>query len=355
MKQQFLYIFFLIQISYGCAQENEPKIEIPKNIILMIGDGMGLTQITAGMYKLNNQTVLEKFPAIGLAKTHSANSLVTDSAASGTAFACGKKTLNGTIGISLKNKKLNSILELSKEKGYKTGIIATSTIVHATPASFYANVLSRNQYEDIALQLSTNDVDYFIGGGKDFFNKREDKRNLLDEMINYDFVYSLKQFNNSKSKKIGYFTNTGDPLPIRIGRIPKLSEAVDEMLLKLSLDNDPFFLMIEGSQIDWGGHKNDIDYVTSEFIDFNNAISKVLEFSSQNKNTLVIVTADHETGGLAITGGKIKKFQMKTDFSTIGHTATMVPVFSIGPNSDLFSGIYDNTDIFKKMLKALNN
>ena len=155
---------------------------VQKNIILIIGDGMGVPQITAGMYKLKNQTALENFPIIGLSKTHSSNALVTDSAAAGTAIACGEKTANGTVGISMRNQKLTSILELSKQKGYKTGIIATSTIVHATPAAFYANVLSRNQYEDIALQLSNSDVDYFIGGGRKFFLNRKDKRNLLKEM-----------------------------------------------------------------------------------------------------------------------------------------------------------------------------
>ena len=131
----------------------------------MIGDGMGLSQITAGMYSNGNKTALEEFTFIGLSKTHSHNSLVTDSAASGTAMASGVKTLNGVIGINIKNQKVKSILEISKERGYQTGLIATSSIVHATPASFYAKVLSRKEYQKIALQMSESVVDYFIGGG----------------------------------------------------------------------------------------------------------------------------------------------------------------------------------------------
>lgn len=345
-------LIFLLTISFIplFGQDN-----VQKNIILIIGDGMGVPQITAGMYKLKNQTALENFPIIGLSKTHSSNALVTDSAAAGTAIACGEKTANGTVGISMRNQKLTSILELSKQKGYKTGIIATSTIVHATPAAFYANVLSRNQYEDIALQLINSDVDYFIGGGRKFFLNRKDKRNLLKEMTSYDIVNSIKKFDESKSDKIGYFTSSEDPYPIRNGRIPDLSTAVEKMLPKLSGTDNPYFLLIEASQIDWGGHKNDIDYVLTEFIDMDKAINKVIEYTKNDKNTIVIVTGDHETGGLAITSGRRRNFQIKTEFSTIGHSAVMIPVFAKGPHSEIFSGIYDNTEIFKKMFFVLNN
>ena len=164
--------------------------EAPTNIILMIGDGTGLSQITAGMYANGNKTHLEAFPVIGLSKTHSSNALVTDSAASGTAMACGVKTLNGVIGISMANEYRTSILEWSKEKDYKTGLIATSSVVHATPASFYANVISRKKYEDIAFQFSSSDVDYFIAGGKKHFVRRADRRNLLKEMTDWEFTNS---------------------------------------------------------------------------------------------------------------------------------------------------------------------
>ena len=349
MKKILIFLLTLTLIPLF-GQDN-----VQKNIILIIGDGMGVPQITAGMYKLKNQTALENFPIIGLSKTHSSNALVTDSAAAGTAIACGEKTANGTVGISMRNQKLTSILELSKQKGYKTGIIATSTIVHATPAAFYANVLSRNQYEDIALQLSNSDVGYFIGGGRKFFINRKDKRNLLKEMTSYDIVNSIKKFDESKSDKIGYFTSSEDPYPIRNGRIPNLSAAVEKMLPKLSNNDNPYFLLIEASQIDWGGHKNDIDYVLTEFIDMDKAINKVIEFTKNDKNTIVIVTGDHETGGLAITSGRRRNFQIKTEFSTIGHSAVMIPVFAKGAHSEIFSGIYDNTEIFKKMFFVLNN
>lgn len=268
-------------------------------------------------------------------------------------MASGVKTLNGVVGISSKNKKPKSILEISKEKGYQTALIATSSIVHATPASFYAHVVSRKEYENIALQMSTSVVDYFIGGGKKHFNDREDNRNLIKEMSTYDIVSSLSRFDKSTASKIGHFTNRDEPNRILDGRLP-LKDAVQSVLNKFDRDQKPFFMMVEGSQIDWGGHSNEIEYVISEFNDFDAAIQTVLDYTLKHPNTLVVVTADHETGGLTIPKGDIKKMRPSVEFSTVGHTASMVPVFAKGPAADTFSGIYDNTLIFNKMLDVLN-
>jgi alkaline phosphatase len=345
-------IIFLICLTFSLTSITAQE-KAPTNIILMIGDGMGLNQITAGMYFNGNKTALEDFSSVGLAKTHSSNSLVTDSAASGTAMASGVKTLNGVVGISSKNKKPKSILEISKEKGYQTALIATSSIVHATPASFYAHVVSRKEYENIALQMSTSVVDYFIGGGKKHFNDREDNRNLIKEMSTYDIVSSLSRFDKSIASKIGHFTNRDEPNKILDGRLP-LKDAVQSVLNKFDRDQKPFFMMVEGSQIDWGGHSNEIEYVISEFNDFDAAIQTVLDYTLKHPNTLVVVTADHETGGLTIPKGDIKKMRPSVEFSTVGHTASMVPIFAKGPAADTFSGIYDNTLIFNKMLDVLN-
>ena len=348
MKSYFFFFLTLFFANLHYGQEG------PTNIILMIGDGTGLSQITAGMYANGNKTHLESFPVIGLSKTHSSNALVTDSAASGTAMACGVKTLNGVVGISMSNEYRLSILELSKEKDYKTGLIATSSIVHATPASFYANVISRKQYEDIAFQFSIGEVDYFIAGGKKHFNRRSDRRNLLKEMTDWEFTTNLKGFDASMNSRVGYFTNDDEPLPIREGRKPSLQAATASMLKKLNNDEGAFFLMIEGSQIDWGGHANDLGYITSEFIDFDKAIGEMVQFVETHPNTLLIVTADHETGGLGLSAGNVKNFTPKGGFVTGGHTASMVPVFAMGVGAENFSGIYENTAIFDKMLAVLN-
>ena len=348
MRLYLFSLFVLGGLLFGSAQEKSP------NIILMIGDGTGLAQITAGMYANGNKTHLESFQVIGLQKTHSANALVTDSAASGTAMACGVKTMNGVVGIGMDNAHKESILAWSKKKGYSTGLIATSSIVHATPASFYANVISRKQYEDIAFQMSVSDVDFFIGGGKKHFNRRKDNRNLLNEMKDWQFTSSLKAFDESTKAHVGYFTSDDEPVSIVEGRKPDLNKGTNSMLKKLTAKEAPFFLMVEGSQIDWGGHANDLRYITSEFKDFNDAIGEAVAFVKENPNTLLIVTADHETGGLGLSSGNIKNFRPKGGFVTGGHTASMVPVFAMGAGAEAFAGIYENTAIFDKMLAVLS-
>jgi len=341
-------LLLFLSLNQNFCQDNAP------NIILMIGDGMGLTQISSGIYANNNTTALKSFEYIGLSKTYAFDRLVTDSAASGTAMASGVKTLNGVIGIDSKNNLQQSILEICEQRGYNSALIATSSIVHATPASFYANVPSRRQYQDIALQLSEHDVDLFIGGGKKHFNKRDDKRNLLEEMDQYQFVNSLSEIENSTSSKIGFFTYKDEPPSKLEGRKPALDDIAKSSLKKMESLNKPFFMMIEGSQIDWGGHSNDLDMVISEFKEFDSTIKHVLDFAKADGNTLVIVTADHETGGLTLSGGSIKRGIVKGTFSTKGHSAALVPVFSYGPNSELFKGIYENTAIFDMMLKSLD-
>ena len=219
----------------------QQTVDPPLNVIFLIGNGMGLSQISAGMYANNNQTVLENFPVIGLSKTHAVKSLVTDSAASWTAMACGEKTYNSLIEIGSKNKKLESVLEICEKNGHNSGLIANSSIVHATPASFYANIDSWNKYEEIAIQLSESDIDYFIGGGKKYFSEREDPRNLIKEMNTVDVVKNFRAFKKSKAKKIGLFTYDEEPPSIIGGRDPLLAEYLTVTLDKLDQKN-LFFL-----------------------------------------------------------------------------------------------------------------
>ena len=170
------------------------------------------------------------------------------------------------------------------------------------------------------------------------------------EKKEWEFVKSLDQFDSSTSKKVGYFTSYEEPPTLKEGRKPLLDIGLNSILKKLNSRNEPFFLLVEGSQVDWGGHDNDLEYVTNEYIEFDRAIGVALKFVDENPNTLLVVTADHETGGLAITSDKVKNLNSKARFSTKGHSASMVPVFSKGIGSKEFSGIYDNTEIFYKMM-----
>ncbi len=330
----------------------------PKNIVLMIGDGMGITQITAGMYANKNKLYLEKFPVIGLHKCYASNKLVTDSAAGATAFACGVKTYNGAIGVNPDTVAVKTILEEAEQKGLATGLIATSTIVHATPASFIAHVKQRKMYEDIAADFLKTDIELFIGGGKKYFDRRKDGKNLYKALQSKGYAVSdyfqsdFTKLTPSYNQNFVYFTADDDPLPVAQGRdylVPASDFAVD--FLDQKAGEDGFFLMIEGSQIDWGGHANKSDYIVSEMIDFDRAIGAVLDFAEQDGETLVIVTADHETGGFAIQPGSTMD-SLVTAFTSDYHTADLIPVFAYGPGAELFGGIYENTAIYNKMRAA---
>lgn len=332
----------------------------PKNIILMIGDGMGLTQITAGMYINGNKLNLEQFLYIGLHKTHASNNLVTDSAAGATAFSCGKKTYNGAIGLDKSKKPATTILEKAESEGMPTGLVVTSSITHATPASFYAHQKDRSMMDEIAADLLKSDVDFFVGGGKKHFDRRKDGQDLLPELAAKGYAISTfldKEFSDITidfNKKFGYFTADGEPLPVMQGR-DYLVQACESAVTYLSGKDEKdkgFFLLVEGSQIDWGGHANDSEYIVREMIDFDNAIGKVLDFAKKDGETLVIVTADHETGGYAINPGSTMD-SIVPAFTTDKHTAVLIPVFAYGPGAELFSGIFDNTAVYFKMMWAM--
>jgi len=330
-----------------------------KNIILLIGDGMGLTQISAGMYANQNQTQFERFPVAGLHKAYSANDLITDSAAGATAFASGIKTYNGAIGVNTDSMPVKTILEQAEEKGLATGMVVTSTLTHATPASFVAHVRNRKYDDEIATFFLKTEVDFLVGGGKKFFDQRTaDSRNLVKELEAKG--YQINDFSQNAetstpadpTKNFIYFTADGDPAKASEGRnyLAPYSIAAAKHLKQRS--GKGFFLMVEGSQIDWGGHANDSDYIVSEVMDFDQTIGKILDFAAADGETLVIVTADHETGGYAINPGS-ELGKIRGAFTTNLHTAQLVPVFAFGPGSELFSGIYENTAIYQKMRAAL--
>ncbi len=352
----------LILIPFSSARDKNSKVipnANPKNIILLIGDGMGLSQISGALYNQGNKLSLEQFPIIGFQKTFSKSNLITDSAASATAMATGVKTNNNAIGVDADEMPVKSILEECEEKGLATGLIATSSIVHATPASFIAHQKSRNLYEQIAEDFLKTDIDLIIGGGKQYFDRRKcDDRNLVKELSNKNYLiynyfdHEIYQVKPDPERNLAFFTADNQPLPASQGRayLPFASSIALEYLQKRS--DKGFFIMIEGSQIDWSCHANQAIPLLAELEDFDKTISKAIEFAKKDGETLVIVTADHETGGFSILpNSKMKK--LETSFTTNGHTASMVPVFAYGPQSQLFEGIYDNTEIYYKMKKAL--
>lgn len=333
------------------AFKDNPKV---KNVICMIGDGMGLAHIYAAITVSDKPLNIERCDVTGLQKTYSADSYITDSAAGGTALATGNKTNNGSVGVDARGNRVYSILQIAENNGLATGLIVTSSLTDATPASFVAHQSSRDSLEDIAKDYLKTDIDLFIGGGYDNFVKRSDGMNLADslKLRGYEVDTSMNMIVKSNAAKLAGFIAPLDP-PFRLaGRGDMLSQATGKAIKILNKNPKGFFLMIEGSQIDWAAHNNSADTLIQEILDFDKAIGVALDFAQNNGNTLVVITADHETGGVTITDGDMKNKNVKIDFSTSGHSAVMVPVYAYGPGSGKFTGIYDNTWIFKKILSS---
>lgn len=330
------------------------KSKKPKNIIFLIGDGMGVTEVFSGLTANKGHLFLENFKTIGFSKTQSADNYITDSAAGGTALSTGKRTYNGAIAVDMNKKPIKTILEEAEENGLATGLVATSAITHATPAVFISHQPQRNMYEEIAADFLKTDIDVFIGGGKAHFTKRKDGRNLVEELKEKGYRYEEDINKIKKVKKGKLAALTADVHNPRINeRGNMLPIATKTAINILSKNEKGFFLMVEGSQIDWGGHANSTVYIVEEMLDFDRAIGKALEFAAKDGETLLVITADHETGGMAITDGSIENGSLTAAFPSHHHTAVMVPVFAYGPGAEEFSGIMKNTDIHDKMEKLL--
>lgn len=328
----------------------------PKNIILMIGDGMGIAQIHAGMSANKGNLYLENFKHVGFSKTHCSNKYVTDSAAGGTALACGEKTYYGAIGVNQDKQPIENVREFAEEKGKATGVVSTSSVTHATPASFVAHQPNRSMYEEIAADFLKTNIDVFIGGGIKQFEERKDGRNLSQELKakGYKVLYSMDEIQKVEEGKLAGLvapehTEKADQ------RGAMLEVATRTAINILEEDKDGFFLMVEGSQIDWGGHQNNTEYIVKEMLDFDRSIGAVLKYAAKDKNTLVIVTADHETGGMTINNGSIEEQRIEAGYSVTRHTGVMVPVFAFGPAADQFTGIMDNTEISRRIFNLFRS
>jgi alkaline phosphatase len=285
-------------------------------------------------------------PYVGLSITYCANKEVTDSGAGGTALAIGQKALYGSIGLdSLSNSHL-SLLKIAKNQGKSTAIITSCGVTHATPASFVANVKDRNQQDEIALSFIKENIDIVIGGGKDRFvaSKRKDKLNLIDSLTKkkYEIYSDLEQIKNTKSDRFyallgeGHLDNAkkrGDVLP----------ESLEKTLNTLSKNENGFFIMLEGSKIDMEAHLHKYNEMIDEVKDFDKCVEIALEFAKKNGETLIVVTADHETGGLTLPADNNLT---KDEWTSWHHTAVPVPIFSFGVGAENFTGVMQNTDVF---------
>jgi alkaline phosphatase len=351
-------VFFLIFLILCNCSRNDTY---PKNIILFIGDGMGVAHITAG--KIARGTLnLERFPVTGLVTTHSENELITESAAAATALATGHKIDNGAVSVSADGKPLKTLFEFAEELGKSTGVVVTSSVTHATPAAFFAHIEDRRHHADIAEQILNSGLDVLIGGGWTYFipesnagSRRQDNKNLLNLLESQMPVVLSYDRLPGQGKKLAALL-APDGLPKAADREYSLAELTEVAMRILSKTRKGFVLMAEGSQIDWAAHDQDHNEIITEMIDFDGAVGTGLDFAQKHGNTLILVTADHETGGFAVHDGSIKAKQVASaGFTTTGHTAAMVPIFAYGPGSRNFSGIQDNARVGQTLIDLLLN
>ena len=382
-----MHLFYLLLVTIvlsmtACSDSDSKANSTPvKNIILLIGDGMGTEHVKAARwqeYGDDGILYMDELPVSGLIQTSSADSLITDSAAAATAMATGVKTNNGVISLDPSLNRLTTILEEAKAHGKSVGLVTNAQISHATPAAFGSHVTSRSNMIEIARQLLDNEVDILLGGGEDEFlpssvtgcfpepGERDDNRNLIDEAITKGYTYvcdvnSLNDINTTNvNKLIGLFSDEGMIRPFS----PSLDVMMQKALNILSKNKNGFFLMVESGQIDWASHDNDAVNAINDTIDFDKIVKIANEFALQNKNTLVIVTADHETGGMSSTlnstglSSEDGPFYMPNgtafyvNWTTTGHTDSNVPIKATGYNSDLFIGTHENTFIYEVMKES---
>ncbi|NIP77839.1 MAG: alkaline phosphatase, partial [Gemmatimonadetes bacterium] len=328
----------------------------PFSVILFIGDGTGLTYWSAAKLA-SSELAIERFPVVGLVDTEASNSRITDSAAGATAYAAGVRTYNGAIGVDPDTAAVRTVLELARSQSMATGLVATATVTHATPAAFAAHVPSRNMHWEIAAQLADAELDVLLGGGRRFFDgaERPDSVDLIERMARRatvvespDALAALDP--GAVTALVGLFAaeNPGAATERR----PTLPQLTDAAIRVLERDPDGFFLMVEGSQIDWRGHDNaPLQEVVAEVQDFDMAIRQGLMFLQRRPNTLVLVVADHSTGGLALHPDERGVFG--AHYTTEGHTAEMVPMFAIGPGAAAFAGIMDNDRVGRLLLQLV--
>ena len=390
MKRICLISITMLALLFATSCNNnvaeKPQV---KNVIYLIGDGMGFGAVSSLLLSEDSVTGFEQAPVIGLSETCSANNYVTDSPAGGTALACGIRTKNGYLGVDPEGKPLTNILRKAQAMGKRSGIVVNTVLTEATPAAFYAGVTSRSMSFDIAKQFTESGVDVAIGAGLEPFIKRPDSLDLTATLINkgYDVHLDWKTVLNTTSKKFVGILPMGDVhrrnesgnttagaadgaevcLAAKLaasseenGDTTRLSEptvylekATAKALEVLSNDNrQGFFLMIESAIIDGYGHNNDSEGMIEEMKEFDNTLCQLVAYVNQHPETLLVVTADHETGG---TGVSYKSYEVgsttpvQLSFSTKGHTGTVVPVFAYGAGAEAFAGIMKNTDLPKKM------
>lgn len=346
---------YIMENPYEVETIVSPKSDKVKNVILMIGDGMSLMHVYSAWAANHGKLYLENAPVVGLSKTYCLDKMITDSGAGGTALASGKKTNYHSVGVDGNGNPAKSLVEYAKDKDMSSGVAVTCRLWDATPGDFCCHIVDRDNEDAVMADYVNTKADVVIGPGWSKMINRPDGRNLFKELEakGYQTPRSLDELDKINDGKVFCVTDSFDTqLPaLRGDYLARASlKAIDIM------DKNPngFFLMIEGSQLDDYGHFNDIDLLMQEVHDFDRTVGAIFDWAAKDGETLVVVTADHETGGLTLVDGDINEGRIVCKFSTGSHSGTMVPVYAFGPGSENFTGIFENTDIPLRIMKLLN-
>jgi len=346
---------FTYEHPYAVEKLQAPKGKKVKNVILMIGDGMSLMHVYTAWAANRGKLWLENAQATGLSKTWAVKKLVTDSGSGGTSLATGVKTVYHAVGVDPEGKPLTSLVDVVKELGKDAGMAVTCRLWDATPCDFCCHNIDRDKEEELVGDYPTSGVDFVFGGGAQKFTNRKDGRDIFKELQKkgYHVSRTLDDFfaydKNSRIFAVPYDKDT--PLPDERGDL--LARASMKGISLMNQNKNGFFMMIEGSQLDDYGHFNQLDLLMKETLDFDQTVGEVMKWAAKDGETLVVVTADHETGGLTLVNGNKDEGRVECCFSTKDHSGAMVPVYAFGPGAENFTGIFENTDVFKKIKKLM--
>lgn len=358
MKLRFVVFLLIAAFNFLNAQNLKPK-----NIILLIGDGMGINYVGANLLQDANSPFKE-FKTIGLSVTCSADNLITDSAAGATAIATGYLTNNKYISVDTLGNSLYTIFEHAEKLGLSTGIVVTGTVTHATPGAFVGHSISRYDQTLIASQMADQSFDVVIGGGLKYFlpksmgGERDDSLNLVEKLISNGYNFSknyseLSVLSDSLNQIYALFELDG--LPEAGNRKYTLGDLTKTAINRLKQNENGFVLMIEGSQIDWAGHDHKSKELLQEMSDFSTAVSEALNFAKTDGNTLIVITSDHETGGMSIIAADKETKNLEIAYATTHHTPSPVGIFAFGPGEEQFRGIMNINQIGQKLFYLLDS
>lgn len=319
-----------------------------RNVIFLIGDGMGLSQITAAAYA-NCGLTLMNFNYIGLQRNNALGAFTTDSAAGGSALATGERHANRHISMTEQGEAVPSLSDWFRGKGLPVGVVTLGNAVDATPTAFYGHSVERDNADELTRCLLDTPVDLLCGSGIRQFTERGDGIDLIGELSkSYRFVRSIDEINAAEGRVVCIDERMDEAA--EESNLGLLAEATRAAIDKLQERGDKgFFLMVEGAKIDYAGHSRCLPGSVIEMLSFDLAVAEALKFADENGQTLVVVTADHETGGLVLLDGDEQSGRIMGVYTTDDHTPAMLPVFAYGPGADRFCGTYLNTEIARRI------